>query len=392
VILSGRRLNDPPWLAVVGWAALAASLGAAVLAALHWSTTYVASPGFSDFKIYYLAARIGIAHGWQHMYDPRLQDAGWKVLGYDFSQQSLPDRLFLSPPLVAWIATPFTVLPPPAAYLAWSVLTIGCLALTWWLLAPGTPLWRSTQLLASLWIAPVLFGLMLGQAAFLVLAAVAACWWLLRHDRPSRAGLVLTLIWIKPNLAFLVPPMLLLLSERRAMAAWLAASLGLALIVGLVVGTDGLATYLHELMSFAGRSFNTAATVAQLTPTSQGAHMLEAGLGGLALFAGWRQRRRGLELPLAAAIAGSLLASPYLHPYDFTMLLASVWLVLRGSPPRWLAWAMLLAIPAAELLFTLGSLPLLAFAAGLVVAVALVPTMELRRRGSVTELESAGRA
>jgi hypothetical protein len=97
-------------------------------------------------------------------------------------------------------------------------------------------------------------------------------------------------------------------------------------------------------------------------------------------------------LPLAAAIAGSLLASPYLHPYDFTMLLASIWLVLRGSPPRWLAWAMLLAIPAAELLFALGSLPLLAFAAGLVVAVALAPTMELRRRGSVTELESAARA
>lgn len=59
MILRGRRLNDPPWLAVVGWAALAASLGAPVLAALQWSTNYVASPGFSDFKIYYLAARIG---------------------------------------------------------------------------------------------------------------------------------------------------------------------------------------------------------------------------------------------------------------------------------------------------------------------------------------------
>src|SRR5450759_3101438 len=126
-------------------------------------------------------------------------------------------------------------------------------------------------------------------------------------------------------------------------------------------------------MSFAGRPFNTAATIAQLTPTSQGAHMLEAGLGGLALFAGWRRRRRGLELPLAAAIAGSLLASPYLHPYDFTMLLASVWLVLRGSSPRWLAWAMLLAIPAAELLFTFGSLPLLRLAAAPLICIRPCP-------------------
>lgn len=120
--------------------------------------------------------------------------------------------------------------------------------------------------------------------------------------------------------------------------------------------------------------------------------MLEAGLGGLALFAGWRQRRRGPELPLAAAIAGSLLASPYLHPYDFTMLLASIWLVLRSSPPKWLAWGMLFAIPAAELLFTLGSLPLLAFAACLVVAIALVPRAEHVRRGYVTALESVAGA
>jgi len=385
-----ERLNR--WPAVVAWAALVANLGAAGIAALQWAQNYLANHGDSDFKIYYLAARIGLGYGWQHIYDPRLEDAVWKMLGDGFSQQALPDRLFLSLPPVAWIAIPFTVLSPPTAYLAWSVAIVGCLALTWWLLAPGQALWRATQLVVSLWVAPVLFGLMLGQANFLVLAAVAACWWLLLNDRPATAGLILTLIWIKPNVAFLVPPMLLVLRERRAVATWFVASAGLALMVGLVIGADGLAAYLHELMSFAGRPFNTAVTVAQLIPNGQGAGVLEAGLGGLALFAGWRQRRRGPELPLAAAIAGSLLASPYLHPYDFTMLLASIWLVLRSSPPKWLAWGMLFAIPAAELLFTLGSLPLLAFAACLVVAIALVPRAEHVRRGYVTALESVAGA
>ncbi len=101
------------------------------MAALQLTQNYLANHGDSDFKIYFLAARIGLDHGWQHIYDPRLEDAGWKLLGDGFSQQALPDLLFLSPPPVAWIATPFTVLPPPAAYLAWSVVTVGCLALTW---------------------------------------------------------------------------------------------------------------------------------------------------------------------------------------------------------------------------------------------------------------------
>jgi hypothetical protein len=67
------------------------------------------------------------------------------------------------------------------------------------------------------------------------------------------------------------------------------------------------------------------------------------------------------------------------------MLLASIWLVLRGSPPAWLAWGLLLAIPAAGVLFRLGSLPLLAFAAGIVVAVALVPATKLVQPRSVIE-------
>jgi hypothetical protein len=229
-------IHKPPWPAVVGWAAYVASLGAASLAALQWVQNYSANHGDSDFKIYYVAARIGVTYGWQHIYDQRLEDADWKVLGDGFSQLALPDRLFLSPPVVAWIATPFTVLPPPTAYLAWSVLTIGCLTLTWWLLAPGPPLWRWTQLLVSLGVAPVLLGLILGQANFVVLSAVAACWWLLRNHRPTSAGLVLTLIWIKPNVAFLVPPMLLVLRERRVVTIWLVASAGLALIEWLLGG------------------------------------------------------------------------------------------------------------------------------------------------------------
>jgi hypothetical protein len=189
--------------------------------------------------------------------------------------------------------------------------------------------------------------------------------------------------------------MLLLIGRRRAVTAWLVASAGLALIAWLVVGADGLRTYVHELELYGGRPFNTAVTLAALTGGGLATSLLQVGLAGLALIAGWRQRMSGTELPLAAALAGSLLASPYLHPYDFAMLLPSVWLVLRSSPPARLAWAMLSGVPAAEVVFTLGALPLLAFAAGLVAVLAWLPISERRRpaagEGDLSrELTSAG--
>jgi hypothetical protein len=355
-------------------AALAANLCLAAIAATSWIRSYLSYHGDSDLKIYYLAAQIGLTHGWSHIYDLDLQATGWQRLGDGFSQLAQPDRSFLSPPFVAWLAAPLTLLPVPAAYLTWSALIVGSLVLAAWLLAPDQIVWRWSHALASLWLAPVLQGLMLGQATFLVLAATAACWWFLSRGRPVAAGFALAFICFKPNIAFMVLPMLILLGQRRAVATWLVVSAGLAFAAWLVVGTDGLGTYLHELMLYRGRPFDTSATLARLTGPGLATNVLQVGLAGLALLAGSRQRRRGPELPLAAAVAGSLLASPYLHPYDFAMLLASVWLVLRGSPPAWLAWGMLLSVPAAEVAFRFGSLPLLAFAAGLVLAIGLLPT------------------
>ena len=363
---------------------LVANLCAAALAAMSWIRNYLSYHGDSDLKIYYLASRIGLTRGWPHIYDLRLQATGWQLLGDGFSQLPQPDRSFLSPPFVAWLAAPFTVLPVPTAYLAWSILIVGSLVLAGLLLAPGPHVWRWSQGLASLWLAPVLLGLMLGQATFLVLAAVSGCWWFLSRDRPEAAGLSLALICFKPNIAFLVPPMLLVLGEWRAVWAWLGASAALALAAWIVVGPDGLGIYLHELQLYGGRPFNTTSTLQRLTGPGLSTGLLQGGLAGLALAAGWRQRRRGCELPLAAALAGSLLASPYLHPYDFTMLLASVWLVLRGSPPAWLAWGMLLAVPAAEVVFTYGSLPLLAFAVALVAAIALLPHSQMHPQSSLS--------
>src|SRR5260370_8058081 len=44
---------------------------------------------------------------------------------------------YISPPPLAWLALPFTLLPYPFAYMLWSALLLAALSGTWYLGAPG---------------------------------------------------------------------------------------------------------------------------------------------------------------------------------------------------------------------------------------------------------------
>jgi hypothetical protein len=55
----------------------------------------------------------------------------------------------------------------------------------------------------------------------------------------------------------------------------------------------------------------------------------------ISLLTAWRHRRSGPEVPMAAGIAGSLLATPYLGFQDFLMLIVAGWLVLRAGANVW---------------------------------------------------------
>src|SRR5258708_19003063 len=126
------------------------------------------------------------------------------------------------PPL-AWLVTPLLVLPVVAALVVWTLLLLAALTWTWYLLAPGTRFARAAHLALLLGVFPVAFGIMVGQPGAWVAAAVATAWWLMRHDRPVWAGVVLSLIVLKPQLAFLVPLCLLVSRHARTFGARLVA-------------------------------------------------------------------------------------------------------------------------------------------------------------------------
>src|SRR3979490_3113570 len=159
----------------------AAAVTAVMFAAFdlyQWALAYGSDNFHNDLTFYYAAARIGVTHGWQSIYDLRLQQEALDALGSRIQVAEL--ARYISPPPVAWVALPLTLLPFQAAYAVWSALLL--LAIVWarYLAAPGTGLLRLIHLAAALAWLPVIYGLQLGQPELFVAVGVAGCYALLR--------------------------------------------------------------------------------------------------------------------------------------------------------------------------------------------------------------------
>jgi hypothetical protein len=331
--------------------ALTTALAAYLIRSL-WS--WDLPPTAADFYLYYLAGQVGRAHGFAHMYDPAvflpaLQASSGRFMPY------------LNPPPLAGLVLALTFLPYRWALVVWVSVLVAALVFAWRLVAPGTRLVRVAHLTAVAALLPVLFGLWLGQATFLVIAAVALCWWFLQHGRPTLAGVALAGLALKPQVAILVPPALLLAGYGRVFFSWAAATLVLVVASLLLIGADGVQYYrqaIEVVYQLPGLKPDTLAGVLGLSLAGRLAAALAA---GVALFTAWRARGAGPEWPIAAALIGSVLASPYLNVYDLTALVLAGWLVLRTEPPL---WQKLLLLPGYALfaLATGGSAPVVIFA------------------------------
>ena len=317
-----------------------------------------------DFALYYVFARIGLHHGFGSLYDLSAQRQEWHAFGPTFFYPEI------FPPTLAWLVAPFALWPFPLALTLWTALLLVALVVTWWVCAPGFR-WpvRGAHLAVALAAAPVAFGLLLGQVVFVVAAAVGVGWWLLRRERPFSAGLVLALIALKPQLAFLLPLALLAGGRWRAFAGWLAGSSTILAVCILTLGIGGLAVYARLLVE-ATSALDTLMVPVKLTLAGlldQGmlAHAAQMAVVLLTLTCCWRRRADAPEFPIAAGLCASLLVTPFIHTQDLAMLFPAAWLSLRT---RWSPFeralglsgygaSMILATPLPLLLVLVGWAP-----------------------------------
>jgi alpha-1,2-mannosyltransferase len=320
----------------------------------------------NDFRLAYAAAMVGLDDGYPRLYDLSAQARAVHALGEKFNAQP-----FISPPPLAWLVTPLTGFPFVGALVVWTALLLAALVWTWYLLAPGEGVARAAHLVLWLGVFPVAFGVMVGQPGALVAAAVATAWWLIRAERQLAAGVVLSLLVLKPQLALLVPPCLLIAGYRKTFAAWLVASAVIGVVALALLGADGVARYRDVLGQTQTAAWDITRRYSISGPLGLGwpLRIAEVVVLVLTVVAAWRQRRSP-ERVIAAGIVGSLLFTPYLGFQDFLMLFVAGWLLLRSGATALQVTILVVGYALLELALVVLAIPILLAEAALLVSLA----------------------
>lgn len=361
------------WLVAAADAAAITSL----FSAARWLDHFLRDPYEQDFRLNYVVAKIGLTYGWSHIYDLDLE----RRVAAMFPPPNVIDSMhnYVTPPPLAWLVTPFTLLSIRDGYLAWCIFSFVALLFAWWLVAPGRGLAKVTLLLAALALWPIHYTFWLGQTATISIACLALAWWLIERERWAPAGAAIALaIFIKPQLVLLLP-VAILLSGRWKLALYCglaSAVLGAASLA--MMGSHGIASYrssvaytstnlIHSVMTYRWFGNGTVATG------------IEFALGGAALATAWFRRKR-MDLVFALGIVGSTASASYLHEYDPAVFILPAWILLGRDlslPHRiWL----LLGFFAAELIAIAIYRPMLVWEAGWIAMLGLEPWLAARSK------------
>jgi len=300
-----------------------------------------------------------------------------------------------SPPTFLLIASALAALPYPVAALVFLAAGAAIYLYAARLILPAP---RALILAVTLPAALYHFGTVQTGLLIAGVSALALVW---LDKRPLTAGALVGLLAIKPHLALLWPVLLALSGRWRAFGAAAMSTLAFVVLAGLVFGFDAYARFFENLSA----SQNMISSQRITTPAYASLYANVLGLGAPQIVAlvlqavsalaavgvfGWVVLRVA-RLPLndegsfassraaagAALCAATLLISPYLFFYDFTLL--AVGAALLGAPRDRFELVAAVVAWSAGLSIALGyfaPLPLCPLAAWLVLIAAM------RRAGS----------
>ena len=244
------------------------------------------------------------------------------------------------PPLVPALYIPFSYLPFPAAYAAWVVVSVGIYCGLVAIAATSCPHFAlRNAVLAALVFPPFVAHTVLGQSTIWPLAGFVLGWSALAKSQLFKAGLLMSLVAMKPHLGMALAVVLLTMRMWRVVGG---------VVLGLILqGTLTLAVCGREAINaYANTTLGVLRNTALIEPRDQRfSHSLRMTLdsflpAGPATFAwlavaglcGWLAVRvwRGngdWKLRVSALLLATLLISPHVLAYDAILLApASLWL------------------------------------------------------------------
>lgn len=297
----------------------------------HNMTLVGGQPLFGDFIAFWSAGRAALDGHADQVHD--------HALIYSYHRLAAPDVRFLapwnSPPTFLLPMTAFALLPYPVAALLFLALTSALYLYAARKLLPDT---RALIFAVTL---PAAFYQIGTVQVGLLIAGVSALALLWLDKRPIAAGALVAVLAIKPHLALLWPLYLALSGRWRAFASAAAFTVAFVLLAGVVFGFDAFVRFFENLRAsqdlISGQRITTPAYASLFANAlDMGAsnalattlHAFSA-TAAIALSA-WLFWRGPREAAGAALCAATLLISPYLFFYDFTLL--AVGAALLGAP------------------------------------------------------------
>jgi alpha-1,2-mannosyltransferase len=305
-----------------------------------------------DFRAFFAAATVAAQHG-----DPY----DWGAVGrtetalYNAPAHRTPGDPryydFLPFPEGPWLALalqPLTGLPWQLVYPLFAGLMLLAIGLGAWLILSrlGWPVGRRRVAVALTMLSPIaFFNVFQGQVSALVFVGFAAGWYLAARGTPVAGGLVLTLVWIKPNLGLALPFVIALIERPVARRLLLSFAAGSVLAFGAAsLALPGvIAHWASELFSqwraVQGPQPDIASIHSFYYPALTGSPKTVA--LALVLVAGgaygvWALRR--VRDPLARGLTLLLLwfaILPYVHSFDAILLLPVVVVLLQPDLAGW---------------------------------------------------------
>jgi hypothetical protein len=305
-----------------------------------------------DFRAFFAAATVAAQGG-----DPY----DWAAVGRaETTLYNAPAHLtpgdpryydFLPFPEGPWLALglqPLTGLRWEVVYPIFAALMLLAIATgAWFILARlDWPVGRRRVAVAVTMLSPIaFFNIFQGQVSALVFLGFAAAWFLTAKGRPVAGGLILTLVWIKPNLGLALPLVIALMERPAARRLLVSFAAGSALAFGAaaLMLPGVIAHWANEIVSqwraVQGAQPDIASIHSFYYPALTGpVKTIALGLVLLvgAAYAAWAVPR--VQGPLARGLTLLLLwfaLLPYVHSFDAVLLLPVVAFLLEPDLRGW---------------------------------------------------------
>jgi hypothetical protein len=257
----------------------------------------------------------------------------------------------------------------------------------WWLLKPEGQGPRIFWLLGFLALFPAAFSIGIGQPQALVLLAMALAVRLHERGYEGWAGAVLAAVWLKPQLAFLLPGGLIAARQWRMLRGLAIAGglLGIAQLVAL--GPSGVEQYLRVLQVASAWDLQRRLSLAGLVPGPLFL-VVRVVVVLLLLVASAGDRKR--DHALVAAPVASLLVTPYSGFQDLAVLVGAAWIWMHQSPNWQIRVWLLVGWIAAEFTLVWGPWPVVGYELAWMVLLAVLGFQRLRGSPLPIHLVGAG--